>query len=477
MSRSMFVRRTRPECLRWAGYLWAAGWLAMTAGTSHAQQAGAPVAAVLSFGQAFEAAQAHDPAYRAAGFNRDAGREALPIAQGSMLPQLGLVVSNAETAGTRRFSNSLNQPVEVPLQYSSPQVSLTMRWPLLHLEGLAAIDQARAQVELAEAQYRVDGLNLLDRVTAAYLEHLAARASERLADQRVAAAQVTADQARRREAGGEGTRVLTARDGAAVEIARSARVEAASALNNARENLTRLTGLATVNVPDLPAQWQPVPLVPDSFDAWLELADRQNPLIRAREWALASASAQVRREWAGHAPRIDLVGSISQSRNDGVSTIGQESRLNSVGLQLQLPLFTGGTVSAMVRQAKARERAAEEELQRERDQLRVDLYRFWEQIRSLQERVRSLSVALDASTLALRGSVRAREEGVSTLGDYAALQAADLDLRRQLVQARLDLLLAHVRLRIRAGLSPQEVVRIVDELLPSTGTTTSQRTS
>ena len=74
----------------------------------------------LRFGQAFEAALAFDPGYRAAAHNRDAESEALPIAQGNLLPQVGLVVSRSESEGWRRFSNAQNQPVEVPLGYSSP---------------------------------------------------------------------------------------------------------------------------------------------------------------------------------------------------------------------------------------------------------------------------------------------------------------------------------------------------------------------
>ncbi|MCB1981762.1 MAG: TolC family protein [Rhodoferax sp.] len=421
----------------------------------------------LRFGQAFEAALAFDPGYRAAAHNRDAESEALPIAQGNLLPQVGLVVSRSESEGWRRFSNAQNQPVEVPLGYSSPQTSLTVRWPLVNLEGLAAVDQAEAQVKLAEQQFRADGLNLLDRLSAAYAELLAAHASQRIARGHVAQAEVIAAQARRREADGEGTRVVVAREAAALELARSRLVEAETVLAIAREGVRRITGLEGYAAPELPPDALPAPLVPASFEQWLDVARRSNPLLQARQWAVDVASSQVRRQRAGHAPRLDVVGSITEARNDALSTIGQSSQLRSLGVQLQVPLFSGGTVQASVRQAQSRLRAAEEELRRERGTLELELGRAWQQMLGSEARVRALRDAVSASALALEGSRRSREEGLSTSGDEAALRASDLDLRRQLVQARLDLMLARVRLQIRAGLPVQEIVDAVEALWPA----------
>jgi protease secretion system outer membrane protein len=435
----------------------------------------APLAAPaqgLRFLQAYEAARAYDPGYRAAAYQRDALLEGQQIARGNLLPQVGLVASASSSEGWRHFANSLNQKVELPLDYSSPQVTLSVRWPLIHLEGLAAVDQAKAQAELAEQQFRADGLNLVDRLGMAYMELLAARETHRLASLQVEAAEVVAAQAVRREADGEGTRVLTARDTASLELARSRVRDALTQLEISREGVRRLTGLNAFVDPDLPPDLLPGPLFPADFDEWMDLALRSNPLLRAREWAVEAAAAQVRRDRAGHAPRLDLVGSVTQSRNDALSTIGQSSHLRTLGLQLQVPLFSGGTVSATVRQSQARFHVAEEELRREHEQLRLELTRLWQQMTSSRVRVLSLVEAVDASTLALKGSQRTLAEGLSTAADDASLRSADIDLRRQLAQTRLELIQARLRLQIRAGLPAADAAAGLDALWPMQKPTT-----
>jgi protease secretion system outer membrane protein len=421
-------------------------------------------AQALRLGQALEAARGHDPALRAATYQRDAAAENLPIAQGAMLPQVSLSASVSGSSGRRQFANSTNQPVEVPIEYTSPQASLSVRWPLFNLEGLAAVDLARAQADLADQQLRADTLSLTERAAAAYFELLEAAELHRLALVQVDAAAVAAEQARRREADGEGTRVLTAKEEANLELARSRAAQVLTRLQTAREALRRITGLPAFDDPLPPPAWTAAPLVPGDFEAWVEQALRSNPMVQVRQWAVTAAQAQLQRSRAGHAPRLDLVGSIAHTSNDALSTIGQSSQLRSLGLQLQLPLFSGGSTSAVVRQAHARELAAEEDLRREREQLRLELMRQWQRMTAAAQREQALLAALEASALALRGAARSRDEGLSTVADEAALRNADIDLRQQTVQARVERVMARIRLQIQAGLPPQEIVDGLDAL-------------
>jgi len=419
----------------------------------------------LRLGQALQAAQAHDPAYRAAGHQRAAAAEDLPIAQGQMLPQVALSASVSSNAGWRRLSNGQNQQMELPLDYTSPQATLSVRWPLVNLEGLAALDQARAQDELAGQQYRADGLNLLDRLSAAYVELMEAHAALALVQRQADASTVVVEQARRRERDGEGTRVATVREEASLGALRGRVLQVQTRLEIAREAMRRLTGLENFEDPLLPAAELPLP-PPADLRAWLALAERNNPLLRAREWAVAAAQSRLSRERAGHAPRLDLVGSISHSSNDALSTIGQTSQVRSLGLQLQVPLFSGGSVSATVRQAQARLEAVQEELRREQEQLQLDLTRLWQQRIGALARVQALEASLQASALALRAAARSRAEGLATAADEAAQESSDLDLRQQLAQARLEAMLAVLRLQIRAGLPAEDIAESLDALWP-----------
>lgn len=421
----------------------------------------------LRLSQAFEAALAFDPGYQGSQHALDAAREGPEIARGQLMPQVSLSAAASATEGWRQFPNSLNQDVKVSLDYTSPQLSLAMRWPLINLEGLAALVQAEAQTELAEQQHRADGLDLVDRLVTAYLQLMAAQETLRLTGEQVAAGEVQLAQARRRQAAGEGTSVQAAQAAASLEAVRSRLVDAASQLQIARQGVARMTGLTGFDDPKLPDAAAPRPLFPADLAEWVAIGLRGNPLVQVRERAVEVARAQVRRQLAGHAPRLDVVGSVSRVRSDGLSTIGQTASLLSVGVQLQVPLYSGGAVQASVRQARARERQAEEELRRERETLTMELTRWWQQVRSTTARVQSLAQALEASALALKGAERGRQEGMVSAGDEAQLRTNDLELRRQLAQARLDLILARVRLQVYAGVAPEVVVDDVERIWPA----------
>lgn len=429
-----------------------------------------PVAALgqeLRLMQAYEAALAFDPGYQASQHALDAAREGPVIARGRLLPQVNLSAATSASEGWRQFPNALNQDVRVSLDYTSPQFSLGMRWSVINLEGVAAMVQAEAQADLAEQQHRAGRLDLLDRLVMAYLQLIAAQETLRLTGDQVAASEVQLEQARRRQAAGEGTSVQTAQAAASVEAARSRLVDASSQLQIARQGVVRLTGLTGFDEPELPDAAAPTPLFPADLAEWVVIGLRSSPMVRVRERAVEVARAQVLRDLAGHAPRLDLVGSVSRVRSEGLSTIGQTSSLRSLGVQLQVPLYSGGAVQASVRQAKARERQAEEELRRERETLTLELTRWWQQVESATARAQSLAQALEASALALRGAERGRQEGMVSAGDEAQLRANDLELRRQFAQARLDLILARMRLQVYAGVAPEVVVDDVEHMWPA----------
>jgi protease secretion system outer membrane protein len=421
----------------------------------------------LTLGRAIDAARAFDPGYSAGQHALTAAREGKLVASGGLLPQINLSAATSSTRGSRRFANSLNQDVTVALDYESPQASLTMRWPLINMEGFAAIEQSKAQVELAEQQFRAEGLDLLDRVTTAYLQLVAAQETLALVKAQVLAASVQLSQASSRQSAGEGTVMQTAQAAANLESARSRVVDAETQLLLARAGVSRVTGLSDFRDPQLPSLMLPPPIYPAELGDWKAVAQRSNPLVRAREQALDIARAQVKRQFAGHLPRLDVFASVSKVRSDGVSTIGQDSTLRTVGVQLQVPLFSGGAVQASVRQAQARQRQADEELRRERETVSFELSRHWQQMISGEARVLALNEAISASSLSLRGAARARQEGMATAADEANLRSSDLELRRQLAQARIDLMLARVRMQSRAGIPFEEIVADMERIWPA----------
>ena len=419
----------------------------------------------LSFAQAWQAAYQFDAQYQAASYELAAARQSIPIARAALLPQVALNVSSSEVVGTRDFPNSLNQQVRTRLDYSAPQSALTLRMPIFNREAQVRLMQVTAQTEVAESIYRLKGLDLVDRLVVAYIQVLLAGEGRQLALAQVQAQMVQLEQLQQRLLRGEGTKVDTTQSQAALDMARVRVTEASDQLELTRLQLRRITGVATPPLLQLPADYRPAPLLHESLTEWLTVAVRQNPSLQAREQALVAARMNVKRNFAAHFPRLDLVASVSRSQNESTSNLNQTTALRSLGMQLNVPLFSGGGIDASVKQAVAEQSRAEEEIRIEREGLEIEVQRYYQAVATGQGRMDATRNAVEAAEFTLQGTGRALQLGLATGNDVADTVSRLYAARRELAQSRFDYLLARARLMVQAGMPMTDVAAEIDRVL------------
>lgn len=422
-------------------------------------------AQALTFAQAYDAARGNDALYRGAGHELEAAQLNVPIARAALLPAVGLSASRSDVTGTRGFANSLNQDVRVRADYANPQANLSLRMPILNYEALSRYRQARVQSDQADSVFRIRGLDLIDRLAVSYLQVLLSEEGVRLGEAQVQALTVQSAQAQQRLERGEGTRVDAAQTVAALDVARVRLIEARDLLELARRQLQRITGLPTPPVHRVAHDYMPTPLQAQTLAEWLDLALRQSPTLQAREQALMAARFGVQRNLAGHLPRLDLVASLARSQNESLSSLNQTSTLGSIGLQLNVPLYSGGGVQAGVKQALAEQARAEEEIRVERENIAVEVQRHFALVDNGAARIAAHMQSVASAEFALRGARRALEAGQATNFDVADLQSRLHTAQRDLAQARVDYLLARVRLMLQAGQAMAEIAADLDRAL------------
>ena len=324
----------------------------------------APVSA-MSFAEAFDAAQSFDAQYRAAGYEREAAQLNVPIARSTLLPQVSFNYSNSTVEGTREFPNGLNQPVAVRVDYTAPQASLVLRAPIFNYEAINRFREAQASARGADQVFRAEGLELLNRLGTAYVQLLLSEEALSLNEQQVKAFELQAARAEQRFRRGEGTRTDIAIAQATLDVSRVRVIEAADGLEVARRDLRRIIGQDVPALNRIPGDFTPAPLPQTRLEDWLSIAFRQSPMLRAREEAIEAARFQIERARAGHLPKLDLVGSLSDSRNESLSSLNQGSRLRSIGVQLTVPIFSGFGIQAGVDLAGVNRSRAQEALRAE----------------------------------------------------------------------------------------------------------------
>lgn len=427
-----------------------------------AQAAGAQS---LGFEKVFEAAVGHDAQFEAARHERDVARHSIGVARAGLLPQLSWNASRTRTQGERDFSNALNQPVTTAVDYISPNNGLQLRAPLVNVEAVTRYRQALRQSDAADATFRVRGNELLDRVASAFAARLQAQAALNLAEAQLRTVNDQVARAEQRLARGEGSRIELS-EAKVQRAAGQARVsEARDELRVARAALQRLTGEDPPELPQILPSWTLPATAPSELEEWQQLALRHNATVQAREGTVAVARLAVDRQQAGHWPRIDLVASQQTSGNESVTNLNQTNRLKSYGLQLSMPLFTGGGVSASVKAATSDLQRVQAELDAERRLVQLEVERQFLAAQNGRERLQLLREAVQAAEQTVEGVQRGVQAGLRTQTELLEAQSRLYGVQRDLLKVQVDALLARTRLQLISGSPPLEVAHEVDRWL------------
>lgn len=422
----------------------------------------APAFAAGTFATAFDAARANDAAYRAARHELEAGEELVPIARAGLLPTVTASYSESRVRGEREYAPP---PPKGDLDYRNPVAALQLRTPLFNLEAYSRYAAAQAQTEGARARFAAGGRELLDRLGLAYVQRLFAEETRALARVQVEALDTQTQIARRRLTAGEGTRTELADATASLASARAELIAAEDQRELAQRALVRITGSDELALRTLAADASPLLPNARALPEWIALARANNPAITTRQREIDALQHEIRRNRAGHYPRVDLVASAVNAENESISTLDQETRQYSIGVQVNIPIYAGGGVDASVRRAAAELARAQARLEDDLQSLQLDIERQFRTIESGRARLAALDDAVASSELALQGARRGQNAGVFSSADVLDALRRHHTARRDAAQARHELLVARIRLQALAGIAEEEIVADVDRLL------------
>lgn len=404
--------------------------------------------------EAFDAARAHDPKFRSALREFEGSQEARVQGRAGLLPDLSFNASQSKVQLDRKIGATQDQ-----LSYQSESRVLQLRQPLLNLDAAARSRQGEAQSLFGESLFATRKRELILRMLEAYSNVLLAQEQLALAQAQAATLGQQVASSQRMLALGEGTRtdVFEARSG--YEVAQAQIVEAENGLANLSAELAAIIGPRLKPVPRRLGRELPLfTLKPATLAEWEALALQQNSDIEARRLALDITREEVSRVQAGHLPRMDLVAAISRSASESVNTINQNLAQRSLGVQLNVPLFSGGRISSQVRQALATQGKAEADLDDAIQTVLLDLRKQFNAVQSGALRVRALEKAFETTQLQIEATKRSVQGGVRVPLDVLNAEQQSYLVARDLAQGRLQYLQAWLRLRAAAGLlSPQDL--------------------
>ncbi len=428
--------------------------------------------------EVYQQALQSDPLIHEAEALRLAAQEAEPQARGFLLPQIGASGSwtTASQDGSQlqfvETTNSL-QSFDFETERDTLQWSLNLSQTLFSWDQFVNMKIADKVVARSEVVYEAAQQDLMIRVVQRYFDVLAAedRLESIHADREAIARQL--EQAQQRFEVGLIAITDVQESQAAYDQSVAAEIAAKRDLATAREFLREITG---EYVPDLAAPEEEFPLTtpnPADIDAWVDLAMEQNLNLLASRFDEQIARDEISLRRSGHFPTVELVAGRTHDDVTGESRIASSPFTptdslvdgNFIGVQLNLPLFTGGRTTSLVREAVYLHRASMERLQlvaRETERATRDAYLG---VLSEISRVQALEQAVESSRTALEATQAGFDVGTRTIVDVLNSQRALYQAITNYYQSRYDYVVNVLQLKQAAGTLKVQDLEQIDRWL------------
>lgn len=418
--------------------------------------------------QAWERALFTEPGLQAARASQRAAIERTQQAIGALLPQL-----EASYNDQRNWRESIQGLEPGPLQverYPTRNAQLNLTQPLWRPLNLATLAQARATEQQLSWQQIAAQQDLHARFTVAWFDTMGARDNVLQSREQAGAMRQQQDVMRRGIALGTHNEVQLSEAEARYQQALADTAAAEAELAAKVALLEQLTGPMPGFAPPF---WRlaadTVSLAPPQpLDDWLARIDADNPAVRAAERAVSAAREEVNRQRSYHSPTLDLVARkarILQGSGNSPGQAGYRSNEQSVGLQLNVPLFAGGTVNAKVREAEANVERAEAELETARRNAVAQARQGWAAAQAAQARLAASAHAVRAAQVALRAAATGQGTGLRTLLEELQARQQLATARRDQERARYDGVVGLARLLAATGQPAEDLMARLELLL------------
>jgi outer membrane protein len=401
----------------------------------------------------YESARGFDATYQGARAQYDASVARAAQAKAGILPAVGL------SAGVNRNNLDIdvitgNQQGSSSRDFTQQNVGINATQPLYRPANWATWEQGKRQAEIAQSVFTIAEQDLIVRVSQAYFDVLASQDSLSLVRAQKAAVSEQLASAKRNFEVGTST-ITDSREA-------QARYDLVVAQEIAAENDLRVKKIVLDQLVGRPGS-VPVPLAvpvvlptaqPADIEAWVSQADAGHPAIRQAQLGVDVAGLEIEKARAGHKPTLDANLGYNVTRNpNGTSTSTVGTRINAatVGVTFNLPLFAGFATENRIKETLALEDQSRSVLDGTRRNVAQATRAAYLGLVSGAGQVKALEAAEASSQSALDANRLGYQVGVRINIDVLNSQSQLYQTKRDLAQARYNVLLGNLKLRQANG--------------------------
>ena len=391
-----------------------------------------------------------------------ARKEIVPQARAGLLPNLS---AGADLNNTR---TQLDQPSMTSTR-SGTVYQATLAQPIFRADRWFQLQAAEAVNEQAALELSATEQNLILRSAESYFAVL--RAQDNLASTKAeeAAFKRQLDQSNERFDVGLSDKTDVLQSQASYDTARANRILAQRQVDDAFEALITLTNRQYNSIQGIVHTLPVLAPTPNDAKAWVDTAAKQNLNLLASNYAVDAAEETLKQRKAGHAPTLDAVAQYKKGDNDAFGftnpdpglqggRYGNDVSQRSIGLQLNIPLYSGGLTSSRVRESYSRLSQTEQRREALRRQVVENTRNLHRAVNTDVEQVQARRQSIISNQSAVEATEIGYQVGTRNIVDVLDAQRQLYTSVRNYNNTRYDYILDNLRLKQAAGtLSPGDL--------------------
>jgi outer membrane protein, protease secretion system len=405
--------------------------------------------------QSYELAMRNDPTYRSATKDYEAGLENNGIGRSAVLPKIAASYNQNANRATQWGALYTGGPTtSTNWSYPSNYSYVQLTQPIFSLEAFARWRQGVAQADFSQSKYIYNTQDMLIRVAQAYTDLLFSVDQLQFQTAERDAFLEQWNVAKKLNQGGEASMTDMLEAEASYQVSEAKVIDARDTIENAKRKLDSITGEPIKNVNDvtkLSSGFRYLNLPMTKFDEWKEKALSNNAELKSAENNMEIAKQEYRKNHAGHYPVVNLIGALTTQQSNSVTSINNTTNQSYVGVQVNLPIFSGGETNARSSQALANYEKAQADYDVTRDKVITELRKQYDFVVSGKQKVAALTSAQDSATQLVKAMRKSVMAGERINVDVLLAEKGLFNTRRDLAQTKYNYLVSYLKLNQLGG--------------------------
>ncbi|EKO3799163.1 outer membrane channel protein TolC [Vibrio harveyi] len=420
-----------------------------------------------SLAEIYDLAKQNDPQLLSVAAQRDQAFEAINSSRSALLPQINLTAGYDITRGDTDYDSNTPTLQDRNNDQNVLSAGVGFTQELYNRASWITLDTAEKTARRADANYAATQQGLILRVSQAYFEVL--RAQDNLVFVRAEKAAVGRQLEQTKQRFEVGLSAITdVHDAQAqYDAVLADEVLAENSLINSYESLREITGQEHKNLNVLDTARFSASRSSEAAETLIEEAKTTNLSLLSARIGQDIARDNISLASSGHLPTLSLDGGYNYS-DTAESTADNTTDGFKVGVNLAVPLYTGGRTTSEVKQAEYGYVSASEELEKEYRSVVKEVRAQNNNINASIGALKAYEQSVVSAQSALEATEAGFDVGTRTIVDVLDATRRLYDANKNLSDARYNYILAGLQLRQAVGtLSEQDILDVDAGLKPA----------